>query len=96
MENNLIGSFSKIYLFFYVCIFLHVVCTSSAYGDQRKVLNSLELELEMIVGHQWEFGTSGSSVEGPVLLNTEPSLQPWAWVIFYKVKQACIAGSILL
>lgn len=51
MENNLIGSFSKIYLFFYMCIFLHVVCTSNAYGDQRKVLNSLELELEMIVSH---------------------------------------------
>lgn len=52
------------------------VCTSNAYGDQRKVLNSLELELEMIVSHQWELGTSGSSSGGPELLNTEPSLQP--------------------
>lgn len=61
MENSLIGfprGFS--YVCLPTCIYVHK-CVPCPCGGHKRVLDSLELELEMTVTHYWELGTSDFS-----------------------------------
>lgn len=47
----------------FVCMCVYVSCAVSAFGGQKRALDSLELELQIVVGIMWELGTNLNPVE---------------------------------
>lgn len=58
---------------------MYTKCVPDACGGQKRVLDSLELELEMIVSHQWELGTPGSSARAARALKSHLSSLEFGW-----------------
>lgn len=67
---------SNVYVFMFVCGYVHV--NPGAFSNYNRVLYPLELELKRVLNHGvWVLGTTlGSFQEQYVLLTTEPYLQP--------------------
>lgn len=67
--------FKKLVLF-YVCACLCIMCTLGAHRGQKRILDSLELELQTVKAAMWTLGSGPRLLEKQsVFLTTEPLLQ---------------------
>jgi hypothetical protein len=63
---------------------MYSTCLPAALGGQRTAIDLLELDLKMathLKRHHMVFGKLGPLVEQPMLLTTEPSLQPFFFLL---------------
>lgn len=72
------------------------ICVPGAHGGQKRVLDSLELELQMVVSCHRVLGTEPRSPGRAMsTLNPEPSLQPSVLVLVCREEQFLTKGLFL-